>query len=241
MTDRLHPGSSLGYRPPALVCEGAPQRVSEEPRPLAAAQPQELLVFLPLLAPASGYPTPSPRAVVLPACAEEGTVPSCGGGASAVILLAMEASRPLGSDRQQLTPEEETVLARREARNSRRWAYFALLLGLIAAVAAGIALAFLLSEAEQSRASASRESVRELQDDVRRLNEQSEAARSARSEADTADDRSRSLREQVDDLERQVGEANDRADATQRQVAELNDELSDDIQQLREDVERAAR
>ncbi len=76
---------------------------------------------------------------------------------------------------------------------------------------------------------------------MRRLDERSGTARKARSEADTADDRSRSLREQVDDLESRVASADENDDATQRQVAELNDELGDDIQQLRDDVERLDR
>lgn len=153
------------------------------------------------------------------------------------------ARRPLGPDDRPLTPEERAALAGSEARNSRRWAYLALFVALLAAVAAAIALVFLFSTAEQerSRASASRESVLELKEDVRRLREQSEAAGRARSEADTAEDRSRSLREQVDDLEAEVGNANDRADIAVRQAAGVNDELSDDIQQLRDDLERVRR
>jgi len=109
-------------------------------------------------------------------------------------------------------------------------------IALLAASAAAIALVFLFSEG-----SASRETARELQEDVRRLNERTEAAGKARSEADTADDRSRSLGEQVDELESRAADANENDDVTQRQVAELNDELSDDIQQLRESVDRLER
>ena len=104
------------------------------------------------------------------------------------------AGRPLGPDGRPLTPEEEAETARAEARSSRRWAYLALFFALLATTGAAIALIFLVSEAEKDRASASRENVQELREDVRRLNERSEGARRARSEADTADDRSRSLR-----------------------------------------------
>ena len=155
----------------------------------------------------------------------------------------MEArtGRPLGPDGLPLSPEEEAELARAEARRSRRWAYGALFFALLATVGAAIALVFLFSEAEGERASASRQTVRELQEDVRRLNERSEGARRARSEADTADDRSRSLREQVEDLEGDVRQADSRADSALAASTELNDELNDDIQQLREDVDRLDR
>lgn len=140
--------------------------------------------------------------------------------------------RPTGPDGLPLSPEEEAELARAEARSSRRWAYGALFFALLATVGAAIALLFLFSEAEGERASASRQTVRELQEDVRRLNERSEGASRARSEADTADDRSRSL---------EVREADRRADSALAASTELNDELNDDIQQLREDVDRLER
>jgi gas vesicle protein len=153
----------------------------------------------------------------------------------------MVSSRPVGPEGQPLTPEEEVDLARSEARRSRRWAYVALFLALLAAIAGGVALVLLASEAEKNRSDASRDTVRELREDVRRLNEETETAQSARSEADTAEDRSRSLREQVEDLETRLSETNDRADATQRQVGALSDELLDDMQQLREQVGRLER
>jgi uncharacterized protein YlxW (UPF0749 family) len=153
----------------------------------------------------------------------------------------MEARRPLGPEGQPLTPEEEAELARVEARNSRRWAYAALFLGLLATVGAAIALVFLVSEAASEQTAASEESVSELRDDVRRLEGRTKTARRARSEAETAEGRSRSLREQVEDLEARVEETNDRADATQRAVTTLSDELQDDIQQLRDRVDRLDR
>jgi len=70
----------------------------------------------------------------------------------------MEAGphRPLGPDGQPLTPEEEAGLARQEAQRSRRWAYGALFLGLLAAVGAAIAFIFLADEANNDRTGASR-------------------------------------------------------------------------------------
>jgi hypothetical protein len=133
---------------------------------------------------------------------------------------------------QPLTPESVAEHADAEAGRSRRWAYFALGLALLATIGAAIAIIFLVEATNESR---------ELRDDLRRLEERSEAARRARSEAGTAEQRSRSLREQVEDLEVRVEESNDRADATQRQVSSLEDELRDDIQQLRDEVERRNR
>ena len=159
----------------------------------------------------------------------------------------MEAGtgRPTGPDGLPLSPEEEAEFARAEARSSRRWAYGALFFALLATVGAAIALLFLFDEAESERASASRESVQELQDAVSRLNARSETrgerATQARSEADTADDRSRSLREQVEDLEGRVGNAEDSADTAQGQATSISDEFNDDLQQLREDVDRLER
>jgi septal ring factor EnvC (AmiA/AmiB activator) len=149
--------------------------------------------------------------------------------------------RPLGPEGQPLSPEEEAGLARSEARNSRRWAYAGLFFGLLATVGAAIALIVLVSQADEARSLASREHVRRLEQDVRQLREQDEAARRARSEADSAADRSRSVREQVDDLEARLSETNDHTNATQRQVSALDDELKDDLQQLRDDVQRLQR
>jgi DNA repair exonuclease SbcCD ATPase subunit len=151
------------------------------------------------------------------------------------------ARRPLGPEGQPLTPEEEAELARVEARNSRRWAYAALFLALLATLGAAIALIFLVSEATNEQTAASEESVMELRDDVRRVEERSQAARRARSEAETAEGRSRSLREQVEDLETRVEETNDRAESTQQALTSLSSELQDDIQQLRDRVDRLNR
>ena len=155
----------------------------------------------------------------------------------------MEAgpSRPLGPEGQPVTPEEEALLARQEAQRSRRWAYAALFLGLLATVGAAIALVFLADEANNDRTAASDESVRELRDQVRDLQKRNQTAGRARSEADTADDRSRSLRERVETLERRVAEADSSADAAQRQAAESNDEVNADIRELQDDVERLGR
>ena len=101
----------------------------------------------------------------------------------------MEASphRPLGPEGQQLAPEDEALLARQEAQRSRRWAYGALFLGLLATVGAAIAPIFLADEAHNDRTAASQESVRELREQVPYLQERNQTARRARSEADTAD------------------------------------------------------
>src|ERR687894_745450 len=103
----------------------------------------------------------------------------------------MEAGphRPLDPEGQPLTAEEEALLARQEAQRSRRWAYAALFLGLLAAVGAAIALIFLADEANNDRTAASQESVSELREEVRDLRERNQTVRRARTEADTAEDR----------------------------------------------------
>jgi chromosome segregation ATPase len=151
------------------------------------------------------------------------------------------ANRSLGSEGQPLTPEEEALLARQEAQRSRRWAFLALFLGLLATVGAALALIFLADEANNDRTAASQGSVGELREQVRDLQEQNRTARRARSEADTAEDRSRSITERVESLESRVDEADSSADAAQRQTAESIDEVNADIRELQDDVERLER
>ena len=157
--------------------------------------------------------------------------------------MAAPPNRPVGPDGRPLTPEEQADLERAEAveqaRNSRRWAYFATFVASLAAAAAAVALALLLAEDQsQGRGGASRSSVRDLQDDVSKLQDRVESARERSREAEGSVD---SLTSRIDDLESEVQNEIQNAEgpdeSTQRELADL----SEDVQQLQENLDRVGR
>ncbi len=144
------------------------------------------------------------------------------------------SSRPHGPNGRPVSPEEAAL---DQARSSRRWAYGALALAILAVLAA-VALALLFFYGEERRSSASSGAIQELQADVASLEEKLQSSLAeARSEADRSEDKVRTLAGQVEQLDARVGDADDRTDAVQRQVGEL----SDDVRQLSEDLARARR
>jgi hypothetical protein len=156
------------------------------------------------------------------------------GSRSNLAPVESESSRPLGPDGQPPSPEE-AALALHQARRSRRWAYGAFALAIVAVLAAA-ALAVLFFYAEERRSSASSAAVQELQEDVASLKEELRSSLAeTRSEAETSEDKLRTLGGQVERLDERVGDAEERADGLQQQVRELGD----DFRQLSEDLARA--
>jgi hypothetical protein len=138
----------------------------------------------------------------------------------------MEAGAPLG-------PEDPV---RVEALHSRRWAYAAFLLALLAAVGAAVALVFLFSAADQGRATNA--TLLRLEQDVGQLKEQARTARAAESKASTAAGRSRSLDQRVDALEAREAASSKREGALRSDLTTSTTSLRNDVNSLRSDVQK---
>ena len=129
-------------------------------------------------------------------------------------------------------PERAALLE--QLTTTRRWAYFATFLAFLGAAGAAVAIAFALQD-DGGRSGASRSSVRSLQEDVARLEDQ---VSSARSSAQDAESSAESLASRVEELEQDVSSAQGPDQSTQRELDGLRQDLDDlqqEVAELRQD------